>query len=173
VTGDAKFDLSDTRKPAYAVKAVIDSVKADALLSAWTPAKNLLAGTLNTKLDFSGAGQSPNDLKQSLTLVGLASLADGRVDPFQTGEDVTAVERAQRAIELRGRAFEIERRAHRSDRADAGVGRLGRIAQGDVSAERIAEQVDALVQTPPDDLVLTVALPSLALAQAAQGRPDE
>ena len=81
VTGDAKFDLSDTRKPVYAVKAVIDSVKADALLSAWTPARNLLAGTLNTKLDFSGAGQSPNDIKQSLTLVGLASLADGRLGP--------------------------------------------------------------------------------------------
>ena len=81
VTGDAKFDLSDTRRPAYAVKAIIDSVKADALLSAWTPAKNLLAGTLNTKLDFSGAGQSPNDLKQTLTLVGLASLADGHLGP--------------------------------------------------------------------------------------------
>src|SRR5262249_48220493 len=77
VTGGARFDLSDTRKPAYAVKAVVDSVKADALLSAWTPAKNLLAGTLNTRLDFSGAGQTPNDLKQSLTLVGLAALTNG------------------------------------------------------------------------------------------------
>jgi len=56
-------------------------VKADALLSAWTPAKNLLAGTLSTKLDFSGAGQTPNDLKQTLTLVGLASLADGHLGP--------------------------------------------------------------------------------------------
>jgi hypothetical protein len=65
----------------YAVKASVDSVKADALLSAWTPAKNLLAGTLNTKLDFSGAGPSPDDLKQTLTLVGLASLADGRLGP--------------------------------------------------------------------------------------------
>ena len=81
VTGSAKFDLSDTRKPAYAVKANVDQVKADALLSAWTPAKNLLAGTLSTKLDFSGAGQTPNDLKQTLTLVGLASLADGRLGP--------------------------------------------------------------------------------------------
>jgi hypothetical protein len=81
VSGDAKFDLSDTRKPVYAVKAIVDSVKADALLSAWTPAKNLLAGTLNTKLDFSGAGQTPSDLKQTLTLVGLASLADGHLGP--------------------------------------------------------------------------------------------
>jgi hypothetical protein len=81
VSGEARFDLSDTRKPAYAVKAVVDSVKADALLSAWTPAKNLLAGTLNTRLDFSGAGQSPNDLKQTLTLVGLAALTNGRLGP--------------------------------------------------------------------------------------------
>jgi hypothetical protein len=81
VTGEAKFDLSDTRKPAYAIKTVIDSVKADALLSAWTPARNLLAGTLNTKLDFSGAGQTPADLKQNLTLVGLAALTDGRLGP--------------------------------------------------------------------------------------------
>ena len=81
VSGSAKFDLSDTRKPAYAVKAVVDSVKADALLSAWTPVKNLLSGTLSTKLDFSGAGQSPNDLKNTLTLVGLAAISDGRLGP--------------------------------------------------------------------------------------------
>jgi uncharacterized protein involved in outer membrane biogenesis len=81
VTGEAKFDLSDTRKPAYAVKATIDKVKADALLSAWTPMKNLLAGTLSTQLVFSGAGQTPNDLKQTLTLVGLAALTDGRLGP--------------------------------------------------------------------------------------------
>src|SRR5262249_3801941 len=54
VTGEAHFDLSDTRKPKYAVQASVDRVQADALLSTWTPMKNLLAGTLDTKLDFSG-----------------------------------------------------------------------------------------------------------------------
>src|SRR5262249_6847459 len=53
----------------------------DALLSTWTPMKNLLAGTLDTKLDFSGAGQTPSDLKQTLTLVGLAAITNGRLGP--------------------------------------------------------------------------------------------
>jgi len=81
VSGNARFDLRDTRRPAYTVKAVVDQVKADAILGAWTPMKDLLAGTLSTKLDFSGAGQTPQDLKQTLTLVGLAALTDGRLGP--------------------------------------------------------------------------------------------
>src|SRR5207249_795147 len=36
VTGDARFDLRDTRRPVYAIHATIDRVKADALLGAWT-----------------------------------------------------------------------------------------------------------------------------------------
>ena len=110
VTGDAKFDLSDTRKPAYAVKAVIDSVKADALLSAWTPAKNLLAGTLNTKLDFSGAGQSPNDLKQSLTLVGLASLADGRLGPGPALEAIAQLVKVPKLKQVDFKTLELPMR---------------------------------------------------------------
>src|SRR5262249_38525593 len=81
VSGDARFDLRDTRRPAYTVHAVVDSVAADAVLGAWTPARNLLAGTLDTKLEFSGAGGTPEDLKRTLTLVGLASLSRGRLGP--------------------------------------------------------------------------------------------
>ncbi len=81
VTGDARFDLRDTRKPVYAVHAVVDKVKADALMSSWSPLKDLLAGTLSTNLTFSGAGQTPDDLKRTLTLVGLAALSEGRLGP--------------------------------------------------------------------------------------------
>jgi hypothetical protein len=81
VHGDARFDLRDTRKPVYGVRAVVDTVKAGALLGAWTPVKDLLAGTLSTKLDFSGAGQTPDDLKRTLTLVGLAAIREGRLGP--------------------------------------------------------------------------------------------
>jgi hypothetical protein len=81
VTGDARFDLADTRKPAYSVRAVVDKVQADALVGTWTPAKNLLAGTLSTNLTFSGAGQTPDDIKRTLTLVGLAAITEGRLGP--------------------------------------------------------------------------------------------
>ena len=110
VSGQAKFDLTDTRKPGYAVKAVVDSVKADALLSAWTPAKNLLAGTLNTKLDFSGAGQSPSDLKNTLTLVGLASLADGRLGPGPALEAIAQLVKVPKLKQVDFKTLELPMR---------------------------------------------------------------
>jgi hypothetical protein len=81
VSGNAHFDLHDTKKPVYTVKAVVDTVRAGDILGAWTPIKDLLAGTLSTKLDLSGAGQTPQDVKQTLTLVGLAALTNGRLGP--------------------------------------------------------------------------------------------
>jgi len=81
VTGDARFDLRDTRRPVYAIHTTIDKVKADAILGAWTPVRDLLAGTLSSKLEFSGVGETPDDIKHSLTLVGLAALTDGHLGP--------------------------------------------------------------------------------------------
>ena len=81
VRGHASFDLRDTRRPAYAVNAVVENVQANDILSAWTPAKNLLMGTLSTNIDFSGAGAAPEDFRRTLTLVGLASLAQGQFGP--------------------------------------------------------------------------------------------
>src|SRR5215468_7395449 len=37
VRGTGRFDLRDAAKPVYAVKAKVDTVEADRLLSAWTP----------------------------------------------------------------------------------------------------------------------------------------
>jgi hypothetical protein len=81
VSGEARFDLRDTRKPVYEIRAVIEKVRADAILGVWSPVKDLLVGTLDTKLTFSGAGQTPADLKSTLTLVGLAALTEGRLGP--------------------------------------------------------------------------------------------
>ena len=81
VTGDARFDLRDTRQPSYAIHAAVEQVKADAILGAWTPIKDLLAGTLSSKIDFSGTGQTPDAILHTLTLVGLAALTDGKLGP--------------------------------------------------------------------------------------------
>jgi hypothetical protein len=81
VSGTAKFDLHDTKLPEYAVHAVVDQVKADEILRTWTPIENLVTGTLNSTIDFSGAGQTADELKRTLTLKGLAALLDGRIGP--------------------------------------------------------------------------------------------
>ena len=81
VGGNAKFDLTHPKSPAFAVKAKVDTISADALLSAWTPAKGLLAGALSTDLDLSGAGSTPDQLKHTLTAVGLAAIANGQLGP--------------------------------------------------------------------------------------------
>lgn len=84
VGGTARFDLRDTQRPAYAVKTQVQSVQAEALLAVWTPIKGLLQGTLSSDFDFSGQGQSPEDLKRTLTLVGLAAFAEGQLGPGPT-----------------------------------------------------------------------------------------
>jgi hypothetical protein len=84
VGGSAHFDLTNTAKPVYAIKAKVANVQADDILSAWTPAKGLLKGTLGSDIDFSGRGQTPDDIKRSLTLQGLAQLAQGQFGPGPT-----------------------------------------------------------------------------------------
>lgn len=89
VRGDASFDLTDTAKPAYAIHTVVEKVQADAMLSTWTPLRGLIQGTLDTNLDFSGRGQQPDDLKRTLTLVGLAAFTEGTVGPGPTLEAIS------------------------------------------------------------------------------------
>ncbi len=90
VKGTARFDLRDAARPIYVVKSTVDSVEADRLLSAWTPAKGLLHGALNTTLDFSGQGLTPEDIKRSLTAVGLAALANGTLGPGPSLDAIAA-----------------------------------------------------------------------------------
>ena len=94
VSGNATFDLRDPATPGYAVKAKVDTVQADALLSAWTPAKNLLRGTLSTTFDLSGRGSTPDQIKRTLTAVGLAAVVGGQLGPapaLQAIADLTRV----------------------------------------------------------------------------------
>ena len=79
--GHARFDLSDPARPQFAVKTQVDSLEADDILSAWTPVRGLLHGSLGSTLDLSGAGMTPADLQHTLTAVGLALVADGTLGP--------------------------------------------------------------------------------------------
>jgi len=83
-TGRARIDLNDPAKPVFALNAAVNSVKADDILSAWTPAKGLIHGTLNSNIELSGAGVTANDLAKSLTAVGLAAIANGTFGPGPT-----------------------------------------------------------------------------------------
>jgi hypothetical protein len=81
VTGNARFNVADPQNPAYTVVARMDSVQADGVLSAWTPLKGLFQGSLNTTLDLSGSGITPQAVARTLTARGLAALANGTFGP--------------------------------------------------------------------------------------------
>jgi hypothetical protein len=88
VGGRARIDLNDPAKPVFALNATVNSVKADDILSAWTPAKGLIHGTLNSNIELSGEGVTANDLAKSLTAVGLAAIANGTFGPGPTLEKI-------------------------------------------------------------------------------------
>jgi hypothetical protein len=81
VSGDARMDLRDPANPGLTLKAKVDSISADALLSTWTPAKSLLQGSLNTSLDFSVAGATQAQMLKTLTAVGVAEMLKGQIGP--------------------------------------------------------------------------------------------
>lgn len=93
VSGNARFDLTDTKTPRYLVHAIVDKVKAADILRTWTPVENLVEGTLSSTFDFSGAGSSPEMLRRTLVLKGLAALADGRIRPGAAMEEIARVVR--------------------------------------------------------------------------------
>jgi hypothetical protein len=101
VRGDARFDLTDPTLPVYRVNAKIDSVQADALLSAWTPVKGLIDAGLSTSLDLSGAGAEPDQIKRSLTAIGLAALANGQIGPGPSLEAIAQFVRIPAFREVR------------------------------------------------------------------------
>ncbi len=111
--GNARFDLTDPARPVYSVRTQVDSLEADAILSAWTPAKGLLHGRLGTTLALSGAGLAPEDLRRTITAVGLALVADGALGPGPVFEAVARYTRVPALQQVRfkdGRLpFRIER----------------------------------------------------------------
>jgi hypothetical protein len=81
VNGSARFDLANPKNPAFRVKAKVDSVDADRLLSTWTGARGWLHGQLDSELDLSGAGATPDQLKRTLTAIGKALMTEGTIGP--------------------------------------------------------------------------------------------
>jgi hypothetical protein len=81
VAGEARLNLLDPANPGVALKARVDSLSANELVSMWTPARDFLQGSLNTTLDFSIEGATPERMKQTLTAVGLAQVLRGQLGP--------------------------------------------------------------------------------------------
>jgi len=104
--GHARFDLSDPAKPQFAIKTQVDSLEADDILSAWTPVRGLIHGSLGSSLDLSGAGVTPADLQHTITAVGLALVADGTLGP---GPALEALARFTRIPSLRQMHFKDAR----------------------------------------------------------------
>ncbi|MEQ1834263.1 MAG: AsmA-like C-terminal region-containing protein, partial [Candidatus Eisenbacteria bacterium] len=175
VTGNAKFDLRDTRKPVYAIHSQVDRVKADAILGAWTPVKDLLVGTLSTNLDFSGAGQTPDDIKHTLTLVGLAALTYGRLGPGPALETVAQFVKIPKFKQLDFAKLELPLRIERGRLISDPV-----VLNGPSGEWRLAGAIGfdgaldyAVSVTLPPDVVTAVGAKSALAAGAltdAQGR---
>jgi autotransporter translocation and assembly factor TamB len=79
VTGSARFGFQDPANPSFAVTGRADTVQVDRFLSAWSPAKGVVTGVATTNFDFSGDGVKPEQLRSSLTALGLALLAEGKL----------------------------------------------------------------------------------------------
>jgi len=93
VSGAASIDLRDPVTPGYTVKARVDTVQADALLSAWTPARGVMGGTLSTTLDLAGRGTRPDQIRRTLTAVGLAAVVGGQLGPAPALEAIAKLTR--------------------------------------------------------------------------------
>jgi hypothetical protein len=93
VGGTAALDLRDPARPAVSLDARADSLSADALLSAWTPARDFVHGTLGTSIDFSVAGATPQQMMATLTAAGVAGLARGRIGPGRVLSEIAEVVR--------------------------------------------------------------------------------
>lgn len=111
--GNARFDLRDPAKPVFSVKTQVDSLSADAALSAWTPVKGLINGSLSTSLDLSGAGMTPADIQRTITAVGLALVANGTFGP---GPALEAVARYTKIPALKQIKFKDARLPFRVER---------------------------------------------------------
>lgn len=94
VSGSGGFDLRDPKRPAISLKTKLDSLSADAFLSTWVhAAKSLVQGSLSTTLDFSVAGATPDEMKRTLTAIGLATLLNGQIGPSQVLTEIARVAR--------------------------------------------------------------------------------
>ena len=112
ITGSARFGFQDPANPTFAVKGRADTVQVDQFLSAWSPAKGIMTGVATTSFDLSGDGVKPEQLKGSLTALGLALLAEGKLG----GPVMEAIAAATRTPGLREVRFRDLRLPFRVER---------------------------------------------------------
>jgi hypothetical protein len=112
VTGDARFGFEDPANPSFEVKGRADTVRVDRFLSTWSPAGGLLSGAASTEFDLSGDGIRPEQLKTSLSALGLALLAQGQLG----GPVLDAIAQVTRMPELRELHFRDLRLPFRVER---------------------------------------------------------
>jgi len=112
VQGSARFGFADPANPSFSVKGRADTVQVDRFLSAWSPARGILSGVTSTNFDLAGDGVRPEQLKASLTALGLALLAEGRLGgPVM--EAIAAATRTPALRELRFRDLRLPFRVER------------------------------------------------------------
>src|SRR6185503_10758075 len=73
-----------------------DNVDANALFTAWTPAKDVAFGTLQMTIDLDGAGLTAAELRKSLSANGIAQVLGGKLagaDLFASLAKFTGVDR--------------------------------------------------------------------------------
>ncbi|MGH2570374.1 MAG: AsmA-like C-terminal region-containing protein, partial [bacterium] len=98
VEGDATVDLSVPGDPAFSIRTTANGVEANDLVSALTPAKDLLHGTLNLRSSFAGRGMDPKAIAAGLTGSGDFEATAGRIDK------TPAVAQVWNALQFGGRS---------------------------------------------------------------------
>ncbi|MCA9750923.1 MAG: hypothetical protein KC591_01935 [Gemmatimonadetes bacterium] len=94
VVGNARVDLADRLDPAFEIESQATGLDANGMLSAMTPARNLLHGSLDLSSSFSGRGATPEQVLAALTGQGNVKATSGRI------EATPAVQRAWQALGL-------------------------------------------------------------------------
>ena len=112
VKGSARFGFQDPANPSFAVKGRADTIQVDRFLSAWSPARGIVTGVASTDFDLSGDGVRPDQLQRSLTALGLALVAEGRLG----GPVMEAIAQATRTAALREVRFRELRLPFRVER---------------------------------------------------------
>ncbi len=78
-SGRAWLDFRDRAKPHYQLAATARDMNANAVVSAWTKAKDVAYGTLQMTIDLDGSGLTGADVARGLTVKGLAQVLGGRL----------------------------------------------------------------------------------------------
>lgn len=79
VGGNATYDLTDVNDPKFDIKVSASKIEANNFLSRFALFKDHLFGNLNLTADFSGKGQSTEQITKSLIATGTGTVTDGKL----------------------------------------------------------------------------------------------